>query len=150
MVPTTKPPYLPGLLRCAGLFQRSPSDEQAGDSADGNNVGVYLRDLDPDLAAEYLGRARIDAPVDSPSPRESTDSGTAVKAQLNRKKPRVMMSLCGLDDIASFDKKRIDAAQFKENPAVFGDPDLVVWINGRVYNWQVASPIIMSLVAFGQ
>lgn len=28
--------------------------------------------------------------------------------------------------------------------------DLVVWINGRVYSWAVAGPIVMSLVVFGQ
>eukprot|EP00053_Salpingoeca_punica_P018847 m.187250 g.187250 ORF g.187250 m.187250 type:complete len:904 (+) comp17518_c1_seq9:244-2955(+) len=70
----------------------------------------------------------------------------------------VALSLCGglHKEISpeslqpKFEQYRLTFADFNNNPLLISDPNLVVRINDRFYNWTVAAPIIMSMVVFGQ
>jgi phosphatidate phosphatase LPIN len=35
-----------------------------------------------------------------------------------------------------------------QNPKLIDNPDLVVRLNGKFYNWRVACPLVMSLVVY--
>lgn len=67
----------------------------------------------------------------------------------------VAFSLCG--NLSQFDgevpfekfeKFRVTYENFCNNPNLFMNPNLVVRIDDKYYNWQTATPILMSLVVF--
>nr|XP_033770428.1 phosphatidate phosphatase LPIN3 [Geotrypetes seraphini]XP_033770429.1 phosphatidate phosphatase LPIN3 [Geotrypetes seraphini]XP_033770430.1 phosphatidate phosphatase LPIN3 [Geotrypetes seraphini]XP_033770431.1 phosphatidate phosphatase LPIN3 [Geotrypetes seraphini] len=66
----------------------------------------------------------------------------------------IMLSLCGgLGDgreiqHEKFMQHALSYDTLSENPAILEDPNLVVRINNKYYNWTVAAPIILSLQAF--
>jgi phosphatidate phosphatase LPIN len=110
--------------------------------------GVYLKDLTTEQAAAYLGKASMsNTSMSTSKPVQPTSSSSSVDDQTQ---PDVAMSLCGLNNLAEFRSHRVTWARFQEKPMLMSDPDLVVWIRGRVYSWAVAGPIIMALVVFGQ
>ncbi|NXO70392.1 LPIN3 phosphatase, partial [Phainopepla nitens] len=68
--------------------------------------------------------------------------------------PTVALSLCGglggdrqichekfMEHVVSYQ-------QFVENPRLVSDPNLVIMINKKYYNWAVAGPIVLALQAF--
>ncbi|NWR43831.1 LPIN3 phosphatase, partial [Regulus satrapa] len=68
--------------------------------------------------------------------------------------PTVALSLCGgLRDNRpisheKFMKHMVSYQQFAENPRLISDPNLVIMINKKYYNWAVAGPIVLALQAF--
>ncbi|XP_060086898.1 phosphatidate phosphatase LPIN3 [Heteronotia binoei] len=68
--------------------------------------------------------------------------------------PHILLSVCGgLGDSGElsheeFMKHVVSYQEFAENPAVIEDPNLVVQIHKKYYNWSVAAPMILSLQAF--
>ncbi|XP_058053375.1 phosphatidate phosphatase LPIN2 [Anopheles bellator] len=66
----------------------------------------------------------------------------------------IALSLCGGLDNAdgpsneSFERHRLQYSNVLADPAVFGDPELVVRINGKYYSWAAACPQVMTLLAF--
>lgn len=69
----------------------------------------------------------------------------------------VAMSLCGglsLDKNIEndlFEKNLITFERFSNSPDILlSDPNLVVRINGKFYNWRVAAPILMSRICFNE
>ena len=68
----------------------------------------------------------------------------------------VAMSLCGglnLDkniENDSFEKHVITFERFSNSSDILSDPNLVVRINGKFYNWRVAAPILMSRICFNE
>ncbi|XP_062520641.1 phosphatidate phosphatase LPIN3-like isoform X2 [Corticium candelabrum] len=67
------------------------------------------------------------------------------------------LSLCGgLKDPDTvipeekFSQYKVTYDAFCEKPSILSDPNLVVKLGGRFYNWQVALPMIFSVVAFRQ
>ncbi|NXK39358.1 LPIN3 phosphatase, partial [Piprites chloris] len=79
-------------------------------------------------------------PADSP-----TDGDSA---------PAVALSLCGglrsSKQISheKFLEHMVSYQQFAENPRLVNDPNLVILINNKYYNWAVAAPMVLSLQAF--
>uniref|UniRef100_A0A674J9P7 phosphatidate phosphatase n=1 Tax=Terrapene triunguis TaxID=2587831 RepID=A0A674J9P7_9SAUR len=66
----------------------------------------------------------------------------------------IALSLCGgLGDSREILHKKfvehiISYQEFAENPEVLDDPNLVIQIHKKYYNWAVAAPMILSLQAF--
>uniref|UniRef100_A0A8C0EWX3 phosphatidate phosphatase n=1 Tax=Bubo bubo TaxID=30461 RepID=A0A8C0EWX3_BUBBB len=115
---------------------------------------VYLEDLsnlDEEQVALYFPRRYgnplcvqlpSDLPADSP-----TDSDSDLM-------PTIALSLCGgLGGSRQISREKfmehmVSYQQFAENPGLIDDPNLVILINKKYYNWAVAAPMILSLQAF--
>ncbi|XP_053430536.1 phosphatidate phosphatase LPIN3 isoform X2 [Nycticebus coucang] len=66
----------------------------------------------------------------------------------------ISLSLCGgladSQDISleKFNQHIVSYQDFTKNPSLLEDPNLVVKINGKHYNWAVAAPMVLCLQAF--
>ncbi|XP_072544223.1 phosphatidate phosphatase LPIN2 [Salminus brasiliensis] len=132
---------------------------------------IYLDDLnvlEPDVAARYFPKSDSEASskhwIDSgmrsgsQSPQSvgsaAADSGTECLSDSASDLPDVTLSLCGgLSENAEISKEKfmehiITYHEFAENPAIIDNPNLVVKIANRYYNWTLAAPLILSLQAF--
>ncbi|XP_034410474.1 phosphatidate phosphatase LPIN2 isoform X2 [Cyclopterus lumpus] len=132
---------------------------------------IYLDDLnvlEPDVAARYFPKSESEAATKhwmdsemhsgSQSPQSvgsaAADSGTECLSDSASDLPDVTLSLCGgLTENAEISKERfmehiITYLEFSENPAIIDNPNLVVKIGNRYYNWTLAAPLILSLQAF--
>ncbi|XP_074544545.1 phosphatidate phosphatase LPIN2 [Halichoeres trimaculatus] len=132
---------------------------------------IYLDDLnvlEPDVAARYFPKSEAEAATKhwmdseirsgSQSPQSvgsaAADSGTECLSDSASDLPDVTLSLCGgLTENAEISKERfmehiITYHEFAENPAIIDNPNLVVKIGNRYYNWTLAAPLILSLQAF--
>ncbi|XP_024129774.1 phosphatidate phosphatase LPIN2 isoform X2 [Oryzias melastigma] len=132
---------------------------------------IYLDDLnvlEPDVAARYFPKSESEAAnkhwmdseirSGSQSPQSvgsaAADSGTECLSDSAGDLPDVTLSLCGgLSENAEISKERfmehiISYHEFAENPAIIDNPNLVVKIGNRYYNWTLAAPLILSLQAF--
>ncbi|KAJ3636316.1 hypothetical protein Zmor_008810 [Zophobas morio] len=62
----------------------------------------------------------------------------------------ILMGMSASEEVATtFDQRRLSFNTFSANPNVLKDPELVVRIANNYYDWEVASVIIMSKLAFG-
>ncbi|XP_057712476.1 phosphatidate phosphatase LPIN2 isoform X2 [Corythoichthys intestinalis] len=132
---------------------------------------IYLDDLnalEPDVAARYFPKSEAEAAgkhwmeaeirSGSQSPQSvgsaAADSGTECLSDSAGDLPDVTLSLCGgLTENAEISKEKfmehiITYHEFAENPAIIDNPNLVVKIGNRYYNWTLAAPLILSLQAF--
>ncbi|XP_061588539.1 phosphatidate phosphatase LPIN2 isoform X2 [Cololabis saira] len=132
---------------------------------------IYLDDLnvlEPDVAARYFPKSESEAATKhwmdseihsgSQSPQSvgsaAADSGTECLSDSAGDLPDVTLSLCGgLTENAEISKERfmehiITYQEFAENPSIIDNPNLVVKIGNRYYNWTLAAPLILSLQAF--
>ncbi|XP_024921803.1 phosphatidate phosphatase LPIN2 isoform X1 [Cynoglossus semilaevis] len=132
---------------------------------------IYLDDLnvlEPDVAARYFPKSDtevaskhwMDSEIcsGSQSPQSvgsaAADSGTECLSDSASDLPDVTLSLCGgLTENAEISKEKfmehiITYHEFAENPAIIDNPNLVVKIGNRYYNWTLAAPLILSLQAF--
>uniref|UniRef100_A0A3Q2DYL9 phosphatidate phosphatase n=1 Tax=Cyprinodon variegatus TaxID=28743 RepID=A0A3Q2DYL9_CYPVA len=99
---------------------------------------IYLEDLsalEPDVAARYFPKRW--------------------EAQLSMHDlPDVTLSLCGgVGENSEIPKEKfmehmITYNDFAENPAIIDNPNLVVRIGNRYYNWTLAAPLILSMQVF--
>ncbi|CAH1773471.1 unnamed protein product [Owenia fusiformis] len=69
--------------------------------------------------------------------------------------PEVYMSLCGgLDEyegdipLEKFHQDIITFEEFKNKPNIFNNSKLVIKIADKYYNWQIAAPVLMSVLVF--
>ncbi|XP_044148744.1 phosphatidate phosphatase LPIN2 isoform X2 [Bufo gargarizans] len=132
---------------------------------------IYLDDLnvlEPQVAALYFPKSDSD-PSSRPwmesetlsgsqSPQSvgsaAADSGTECLSDSPMDLPDVTLSLCGgLSDNGEISKEKfkehiITYQQFAENPGIIDNPNLVVRIYNRYYNWVLAAPMILSLQVF--
>uniref|UniRef100_A0AAR2M5V5 phosphatidate phosphatase n=1 Tax=Pygocentrus nattereri TaxID=42514 RepID=A0AAR2M5V5_PYGNA len=106
---------------------------------------IYLDDLtalEPHVAARYFPKSA------------AADSGTECLSDSAADLPAVSLSLCGgLGDNAHVNKEKflehiVTYQQFADNPAIIDNPNLVVRIDNRYYNWTLAAPLILSMQAF--
>ncbi|XP_051557560.1 phosphatidate phosphatase LPIN2 isoform X2 [Myxocyprinus asiaticus] len=132
---------------------------------------IYLDDLnvlEPDVAARYFPKNDSDPcskhwmdsgmRSGSQSPQSvgsaAADSGTECLSDSASDLPDVTLSLCGgLGENGEISKEKfmehiITYHEFAENPAIIDNPNLVVKIGNRYYNWTLAAPLILSLQAF--
>uniref|UniRef100_A0A4W5R099 phosphatidate phosphatase n=1 Tax=Hucho hucho TaxID=62062 RepID=A0A4W5R099_9TELE len=133
---------------------------------------IYLDDLsnlDPEVAALYFppkseaeGCSQPGAEQGSGSGNQSPhsvgsgamDSGTEYLSDSTTDHMEVSMSLCGRTGHTS----QINKDQFMEhvvnyqdlvsNPGIIEDPNLVICINSKYYNWAVAAPMVLSMQVF--
>lgn len=132
---------------------------------------IYLDDLnvlEPDVAARYFPKSDSDGGSKhwmdsgmhsgSQSPQSvgsaAADSGTECLSDSASDLPDVTLSLCGgLGENGEISKEKfmehiIAYHEFAENPAIIDNPNLVVKMGNRYYNWTLAAPLILSLQAF--
>ncbi|KAI4890506.1 hypothetical protein NFI96_011441, partial [Prochilodus magdalenae] len=129
---------------------------------------IYLDDLtalEPHVAARYFPKSESVGQCEevcvcsgSQSPQSvgsaAADSGTECLSDSAADLPAVSLSLCGgLGDNAHINKEKflehiVTYQQFADNPAIIDNPNLVVRIDNRYYNWTLAAPLILSMQAF--
>ncbi|XP_031211683.1 phosphatidate phosphatase LPIN1 isoform X6 [Mastomys coucha] len=134
--------------------------------------GVYLDDLtdmDPEVAALYfpkngdpggLPKQASDngARSTNQSPQSVSssgiDSGVESTSDSLRDLPSIAISLCGgLSDHREITKdafleQAVSYQQFADNPAIIDDPNLVVKIGNKYYNWTTAAPLLLAMQAY--
>uniref|UniRef100_A0A665WL47 phosphatidate phosphatase n=1 Tax=Echeneis naucrates TaxID=173247 RepID=A0A665WL47_ECHNA len=138
-----------------GVFVRKRSQHQGPED-------IYLDDLkalEPDVVARYFpkrykpGKRVLTAPAQSMG-SAAADSGTECLSDSAGDLPDVTLSLCGgVGENSEISKEKfmehiITYNEFAENPAIIDNPNLVVRIANRYYNWTLAAPLILSMQAF--
>ncbi|KAK9531674.1 hypothetical protein VZT92_011084 [Zoarces viviparus] len=148
----------------------SPSKRQDKRSRHLGSDGIYLDDiteLEPEVAALYFPKSDGSAAVRSVSdpglhstslsPQSVSsggDSGVDSYCDHMADMPSIAISLCGgLNDNREitkehFHEKIISYQQFSENPSIIDDPNLVVKIGSKYYNWSSAAPLMLAMQAF--
>ncbi|XP_054618369.1 phosphatidate phosphatase LPIN1-like isoform X2 [Dunckerocampus dactyliophorus] len=148
----------------------SPSKKKDKRSRHLGADGVYLddiTDLEPEVAALYFPKSDGGATVrsisdagllrSSLSPQSLSsggDSGVDSYSDPVSDLPSIAISLCGgLSDNKEitreqFHEKIISYQQFVQNPSVIDEPNLVVKIGSKYYNWSTAAPIMLAMQAF--
>ncbi|KAL7984383.1 hypothetical protein Chor_002953 [Crotalus horridus] len=125
---------------------------------------IYLDDLkalEPEVAALYFPKRQwleSDTFSGSQSPQSvgsaAADSGTDCMSDSAMDLPDVTLSLCGgLSENGEISKEKfmehiITYHEFAENPSLIDNPNLVIKIYNRYYNWALAAPMILSLQVF--
>uniref|UniRef100_A0A671VD34 phosphatidate phosphatase n=1 Tax=Sparus aurata TaxID=8175 RepID=A0A671VD34_SPAAU len=129
--------------------------------------GIYLDDiteLEPEVAALYFPK-RGDSEMmmmgvrsanQSPQSVGSSgmDSGVDSLSDQIGDLPHVAISLCGgLTDNREitreeFQERAITYQQFSENPSIIDDPNLVVKIGNKYYNWSTAAPVMLAMQVY--
>ncbi|XP_044051514.1 phosphatidate phosphatase LPIN1 isoform X3 [Siniperca chuatsi] len=137
--------------------------------------GIYLDDiteLEPEVAALYFPKSdggsssvRGDSEMmmmgvrsanQSPQSVGSSgiDSGVDSLSDQIGDLPHVAISLCGgLTDNQEitreqFQERAISYQQFSENPSIIDDPNLVVKIGNKYYNWNTAAPVMLAMQVY--
>ncbi|XP_015275706.1 PREDICTED: phosphatidate phosphatase LPIN2 [Gekko japonicus] len=132
---------------------------------------IYLDDLkalEPEVAALYFPKSdsdpgsrqwvESDTLSGSQSPQSvgsaAADSGTECMSDSAMDLPDVTLSLCGgLTENGEISKEKfmehiITYHEFAESPGLIDNPNLVIRIYNRYYNWALAAPMILSLQVF--
>ncbi|XP_071854134.1 phosphatidate phosphatase LPIN3-like isoform X2 [Apostichopus japonicus] len=148
-------------------FRRGPQDG-------GTQGGMYLDDLasdaiDPEVYALYFPERRLrHISQDLKDEDKSSDLGASLPQSPNtvefesppslddlRFCNDIQMSLCGglemeIGEVPmdKFNQHIISFDKFSSDPIILSNPNLVVRIGGKFYTWQVAGPILMSMLAF--
>uniref|UniRef100_A0A672GU76 phosphatidate phosphatase n=1 Tax=Salarias fasciatus TaxID=181472 RepID=A0A672GU76_SALFA len=124
--------------------------------------GIYLDDiteLEPEVAALYFPKSLSDPGLHgtSLSPQSVSsggDSGVDSYCDNMADLPSIAISLCGgLTENREITKEQfcekiISYQQFIENPSIIDDPNLVVKIGSKYYNWSTAAPLVLAMQAF--
>ncbi|KAF7666559.1 hypothetical protein LDENG_00101440 [Lucifuga dentata] len=148
----------------------SPSKRKDKRSRHLGSDGIYLDDitgLEPEVAALYFPKSDGGGAVrscsdpglhsTSLSPQSVSsggDSGVDSYCDPIADLPSIAISLCGgLTDNREitkeqFHEKLISYQQFVENPSIIDDPNLVVKIVSKYYNWSTAAPLMLAMQAF--
>uniref|UniRef100_A0A4W3JRR9 phosphatidate phosphatase n=1 Tax=Callorhinchus milii TaxID=7868 RepID=A0A4W3JRR9_CALMI len=137
----------------------SPSQHQGPDD-------IYLDDLtvlEPEVAARYFPKrysvmVLLNTHSGSQSPQSvgsaAMDSGTECLSDSAADLPDVVLSLCGgFSENTEISKEKflkhvVTHLEFAENPSLIDDPNLVIRIRNRYFNWALAAPMILSMQAF--
>lgn len=154
----------------------SPSKKKEKRSQHLGADGIYLDDitqLEPEVAALYFPKSdggsssmRGDSEMmmmmgvcsanQSPQSVGSSgmDSGVDSLPDQAGDMPHVSISLCGgLTDNSEitrehFKERVITYQQFSENPSMIDDPNLVVKIGSKYYNWNTAAPVMLAMQVY--
>ncbi|XP_010945640.2 phosphatidate phosphatase LPIN1 isoform X8 [Camelus bactrianus] len=172
-VPTIEEPKpLSASAALAASKVDSPSRKKDKRSRHLGADGVYLDDLtdmDPEVAALYFpkngdpsGLTKHTSDNGARSANQSPqsvgssgiDSGVESTSDGLRDLPSIAISLCGgLSDNREITKdafleQAVSYQQFVDNPALIDDPNLVVKIGNKYYNWTTAAPLLLAMQAF--
>uniref|UniRef100_A0A8C5DI84 phosphatidate phosphatase n=1 Tax=Gouania willdenowi TaxID=441366 RepID=A0A8C5DI84_GOUWI len=145
----------------------SPSKRKDKRSRHLGSDGVYLDDiteLEPEVAALYFPKSTAVRSLSDPglhstsqSPQSNCsagDSGVDSYCDQMSDMPSIAISLCGgLSENREitqeqFCEKIISYQQFIVNPSIIDDPNLVVKIESKYYNWSSAAPLVLAMQAF--
>ncbi|XP_041109470.1 phosphatidate phosphatase LPIN1-like isoform X4 [Polyodon spathula] len=145
----------------------SPSKKKDKRSRHLGAHGVYLDDiteLEPEVAALYFpksnpGKGGPDSETRSAnqSPQSVSsgmDSGVDSFSDQIGDLPSIAISLCGglMDNKEItrelFQEKSVSYQHFVENPSIIDDPNLVVKIGSKYYNWATAAPLMVAMQVF--
>lgn len=126
-----------------------PSDIYLDDlpSLDSENVALYFPKSDCGMGARRWSEPSSQKLLENPS-REHTAECTLDSVD------KIELSLCGgLADtrdisLEKFTQHMVSYEDLTKNPGLLDDPNLVVKINEKHYNWAMAAPMILSLQAF--
>uniref|UniRef100_A0A3Q1AIL7 phosphatidate phosphatase n=1 Tax=Amphiprion ocellaris TaxID=80972 RepID=A0A3Q1AIL7_AMPOC len=137
--------------------------------------GIYLDDiteLEPEVAALYFPKSDggsssmkgdsemmmlgVRSANQSPQSVGSSgmDSGVDSLSDQMGDLPHVAISLCGgLTDNKEitreqFLERAVSYQQFSENPSLIDDPNLVVKIGNKYYNWNTAAPVMLAMQVY--
>ncbi|XP_004687444.1 PREDICTED: phosphatidate phosphatase LPIN3 isoform X2 [Condylura cristata] len=149
-VPTRQPE---GVSRRKGSLKRSqhlgPSDIYLDDlpSLDSANAALYFPQSDCGLGArrwsEPSNQKTLGDPIPEQEPEHTSDTPD-----------KIVLSLCGgLTEgrdisLEKFNQHIVSYQDLTKNPSLLDDPNLVIRVNEKHYNWAVAAPMILSLQAF--
>ncbi|XP_038623788.1 phosphatidate phosphatase LPIN1 isoform X4 [Tachyglossus aculeatus] len=172
-VPTNEEPKPPTINLNQPMSKTdSPSRKKDKRSRHLGADGVYLDDLtamDPEVAALYFPKNGDNTvPVKmvnengtrsaNQSPQSvgssGVDSGVESTSDGMRDLPSIAISLCGgLSENKEITKdefleQAVSYQQFVDNPAIIDDPNLVVKIGNKYYNWTTAAPLLLAMQAF--
>ncbi|XP_053937688.1 phosphatidate phosphatase LPIN3 isoform X2 [Cuculus canorus] len=142
--------------RREGFVKRSPhlgpSDVYLEDlsNLDEEQVALYFPRSDEEQSSKTVSDPNnplcVQLPSDLPA-KSPTDSNIDLM-------PAIALSLCGglggsrQIPHDKFMEHMVSYQQFVENPGLIDDPNLVILINKKYYNWAVAAPMVLSLQAF--
>uniref|UniRef100_UPI0037E873B1 phosphatidate phosphatase LPIN1 n=1 Tax=Semicossyphus pulcher TaxID=241346 RepID=UPI0037E873B1 len=153
----------------------SPSKKKEKRSQHLGADGIYLDDiteLEPEVAALYFPKSdggsssmKMDSEMlmmgvrsanQSPQSVGSSgmDSGVDSLSDQMGDLPHVAISLCGgLTDNTEitreqFQERAVSYQQFSENPSIIDDPNLVVKIGNKYYNWSTAAPVMLAMQVY--
>ncbi|CAL8313722.1 unnamed protein product [Lota lota] len=148
----------------------SPSKKKDKRSRHLGSDGIYLDDiteLEPEVAALYFPKSEGGATMRScpeQGPRSASlspqsvssggDSGVDSYCDQMTDLPTIAISLCGgLSENREitkdqFQAKAISYQRFSENPTLIEDPNLVVKIGSKYYNWNTAAPLMLAMQVF--
>ncbi|XP_047436545.1 phosphatidate phosphatase LPIN1 isoform X2 [Mugil cephalus] len=153
----------------------SPSKRKEKRSQHLGADGIYLDDiteLDPEVAALYFPKSDggsssmkgdtemmmmgVRSANQSPQSVGSSgmDSGVDSLSDQMVDLPHVAISLCGgLTDNKEitreqFLERAVSFQHFSENPSVIDDPNLVVKIGSKYYNWSTAAPVMLAMQVY--
>uniref|UniRef100_A0A672GZ19 phosphatidate phosphatase n=1 Tax=Salarias fasciatus TaxID=181472 RepID=A0A672GZ19_SALFA len=146
----------------ARMMTDSPSKKKDKRSRHLGSDGIYLDDiteLEPEVAALYFPKSLSDPGLHgtSLSPQSVSsggDSGVDSYCDNMADLPSIAISLCGgLTENREITKEQfcekiISYQQFIENPSIIDDPNLVVKIGSKYYNWSTAAPLVLAMQAF--
>ncbi|KAM4602719.1 phosphatidate phosphatase LPIN1 isoform 2-T2 [Polymixia lowei] len=153
----------------------SPSKRKEKRSQHLGSDGIYLddiTDLEPEVAALYFPKSdggggsvrggsemmMMGARSANQSPQSvgssGMDSGVDSLSDQLGDLPHIAVSLCGgLTDNREitreeFKEKAISYQQFSNNPTIIDDPNLVVKIGTKYYNWSTAAPLMLAMQVY--
>uniref|UniRef100_A0AAX7T5I7 phosphatidate phosphatase n=1 Tax=Astatotilapia calliptera TaxID=8154 RepID=A0AAX7T5I7_ASTCA len=145
----------------------SPSKRKEKRSQHLGADGIYLDDiteLEPEVAALYFPKTYGDTEMmvgvrsanQSPQSVGSSGVDSGVDSLVDQvcDLPHVAISLCGgLTDNREITKeqfmeKAVSYQQFSENPSIIDDPNLVVKIGSKYYNWNTAAPVMLAMQVY--
>ncbi|XP_026146401.1 phosphatidate phosphatase LPIN1-like isoform X1 [Carassius auratus] len=135
----------------------SPSKRKDKKSRHLGSDGVYLDDLknlEPEVAALYFPKSGSNGVRSATVSPQSMCSSGADSGVDSYDLPSMAISLCGglteNREITKehFQQKSVSFQQFADNPSIIDDPNLVVQINSKYYNWSTAAPIMLAMQAF--
>uniref|UniRef100_F1SDV3 phosphatidate phosphatase n=1 Tax=Sus scrofa TaxID=9823 RepID=F1SDV3_PIG len=143
-------------LPLGGSLKRSqhlgPSDIYLDDlpSLDSENAALYFPQSDCGLGARSWSEPGSQKSLGDGSPQQEPEPSPDTVDTVDT----VVLSLCGgLADsgdisVERFNQHVVSYLDLAQNPGLLDDPNLVVKINEKHYNWAVAAPMILSLQAF--
>eukprot|EP01135_Chromosphaera_perkinsii_P010187 Nk52_evm53s2039 gene=Nk52_evmTU53s2039 len=124
---------------------------RAGSNSSGSESGLALEEKQLDTVLEI---SDFDRDIDS---FPGLAGGIKVEGDGSVEEGNeIAVSLCGqyfdnssnTEMASKFAEHQLSFEQFDANPNLLADPNLVIRVFGRYYNWKVAGPMIASLVVF--
>ncbi|XP_040588756.1 phosphatidate phosphatase LPIN3 isoform X2 [Mesocricetus auratus] len=130
-------------------YHLGPSDIYLDDlsSLDSENAALYFPQSDCGMGVRRWSEPSHQKLLENPNP-EHIEEPTLDSVD------KIALSLCGgLADtrdisLEKFNQHMVSYEDLIKNPGLLDDPNLVVKINEKHYNWAVAAPMILSLQAF--